>query len=179
MPITTSGKIARRWCKRAYDQHTYQTLYEWRADPTDINGTNGPSGGGNGGNGGNGGSSGTGAGGAGDGAGGDHGHPEEAVDVAAWSDDALLASLVADVAAATHLDTDAPLDLDTALVNLGADSLGLAQVAEVLRRKYSCPVPDQWLYFDTTTARQVGAQSPPPPFFLLKHDPFSPDPCSS
>ena len=47
VPITTSGKIARRWCKRAYDEGTFQTVHEWRADPSE-NGVGGGSGGGSG-----------------------------------------------------------------------------------------------------------------------------------
>lgn len=136
MPITTSGKIARRWCKRAYDDNTFQTLYEWRAEPdgngnaNGHNGGSGPSGGGL-----SSGRSGGGAGAAGDGDNGGEppGHHEAAVDVEGWSDEELLASLVADVLAATHL--EALDDPDAALVNLGADSLGLAQVVDGGRDK--------------------------------------------
>ena len=42
-----------------------------------------------------------------------------------------------------------------ALVNLGMDSLGLAQAAEMLKFKYGAPVPDQWMYFETTTLEQL------------------------
>lgn len=151
MPITTSGKIARRWCKRAYDQGTFQVVYEWRADPNTANGSDANGGGGGGG---------AAKGGRGSGGGGGEGDDEEddervaAVDVEGWSDDELLASLIQDVQQATNLD-EADFNPDAALVDLGVDSLGLAQVAELLRRKYQCPVPDQWLYFDTTTTRQV------------------------
>jgi hypothetical protein len=66
----------------------------------------------------------------------------------------LRALLVQDVCAATNFD---PLELDptVALVNLGMDSLGLAQCVEMLKFKYRCPVPDQWMYFETTTLDQV------------------------
>lgn len=64
--------------------------------------------------------------------------------------------LVADVAAATNFEvSDLSGSVGEALVNLGMDSLGLAQVVEMLKFKYSCPVPDQWVYFETTTLEQV------------------------
>jgi acyl carrier protein len=64
--------------------------------------------------------------------------------------------LVTDVAAATNFDTnDLSNSTGEALVNLGMDSLGLAQVVEMLKFKYNCPVPDQWVYFETTTLDQV------------------------
>ena len=37
---------------------------------------------------------------------------------------------------------------DVALVTLGLDSLGLAQMKQMLEYQYGCPVPDDWMYFD-------------------------------
>ena len=44
---------------------------------------------------------------------------------------------------------------DVALVNLGMDSLGLAQLKGMLEDQYGCPVPDQWMYFETTTMDEI------------------------
>mmetsp|Transcript_66992 Transcript_66992/g.151416 ORF Transcript_66992/g.151416 Transcript_66992/m.151416 type:complete len:219 (-) Transcript_66992:265-921(-) len=141
VPITTSGKIARRWCRRAYDEDSYQTLYKWKdewkdgpSEKEDSARDSQPLGGGE--------------------------QPAEVgferVAHEELEDAELMARLVEDVANATNFDpADLEAQTDQPLVSLGMDSLGLAQCAEMLKFKYDCPVPDQWMYFETTTLQQV------------------------
>ena len=40
IPITTSGKIARRWCKRSYDEGKFDTIFEWKEQDLQGESTN-------------------------------------------------------------------------------------------------------------------------------------------
>ena len=40
IPITTSGKIARRWCKRSYDEGKFNTIYKWKEQDLQVEKTN-------------------------------------------------------------------------------------------------------------------------------------------
>lgn len=40
IPITTSGKIARRWCKRSYDEGKFNTIFEWKEQDLQVEKTN-------------------------------------------------------------------------------------------------------------------------------------------
>lgn len=46
-------------------------------------------------------------------------------------------------------------ETDVALVNLGLDSMVLAELVEMLKFKYAAEVPEQWIYFESTTIQQV------------------------
>lgn len=142
VPITTSGKIARRWCKRSYDAGTFETIFRWEEPDTDrsMAAAEDPS---------------------------VEPGPAAALQdmepisqadldkILAMPDDELMEQMVQDAAAAVNFDEETLREqTDVALVTLGLDSLGLAQMKGILENQYGCPVPDQWMYFETTTLQE-------------------------
>lgn len=154
VPITTSGKIARRWCKRAYDADSLDTIFRWQDQDAERSAA--PSVGGS----------------AALSAGVAEEQPEqqpgpgpsqdmepasqaELDALLAQTDEQLLEQLVRDTADVINFDEQSLRDqTDVALVTLGLDSLGLAQVKGMLEYQYGCPVPDQWMYFESTTLQE-------------------------
>ena len=167
VPITTSGKIARRWCKRSYDNDSFQTIFRWVQENADDRGTEDQPDAEN-----------------------EDGDKYEPVDCDALGDDELLETLVQDIGLMANYEAEVcrralpslsfslfspPLhattsshimhaflpsqellqQTDVALVNLGLDSMTLAQLVEMLKVKYSCPIPEQWIYFESTNISQV------------------------
>jgi len=122
VPITTSGKIARSWCKRNYDAGTFETIYEWQDDASGAaeEAKNGGSDGEL----------------ADDDEAGVDQEPISQADIdllLQLPDEELLAKLIEDTADVVALPAESLREqTGVALVTLGLDSLGLAQMKQML-----------------------------------------------
>ena len=124
VPKTTSGKIARQRCRRAFEQGTLEILHAW--DEGRPRAGAGP-------------------------AGGDPARPPmDPAAVRAMPERELLARMRADFARLANVDV-AHLDDDCPLIELGVDSLAIAELATLLQQEYACEVPDEFLFAETTT----------------------------
>ena len=117
VPKTTSGKIARQRCRRAFEQGTLEILHAWDEGRPPA----GPA-----------------------------RPPMDPAAVRAMPEREELARMRADFARLANVDV-AHLDDDCPLIELGVDSLAIAELSTLLQQEYACEVPDEFLFAETTT----------------------------
>ena len=66
------------------------------------------------------------------------------------SEEDLITRLTRDLARLSNVDA-AHLDDDCPLIELGVDSLAIAELSTLLQQEYACEVPDEFLFAETTT----------------------------
>eukprot|EP01035_Chromulina_nebulosa_P016869 gene16869-22357_t len=156
IPKTTSGKIARSWCKRGYLNNTLNVLYRWdspnnvevqnnESSYKNINDANVRET--------------------------DELVPNEqsAEFIRSLSINELTKRVgisLVQVSATSPTPLQLPINLDASLTSLGLDSLTIAQFKGILENQYYCNVPDEYLFtnictiYELALAIQIGELTP-------------------
>lgn len=132
VPKTTSGKIARKWCRVAYEGNTLDEVFRSQDTGNDIVDTET-----------------------------DRSQlnlpvvSSPPVPPADLDESQMLAKLQADVAHLTEADDAASVELDDPLIELGMDSMAITQLRGLIEHQYGVEVDEEVLFSEDTTLRTL------------------------